>query len=67
MPASISDTVTGDGLKTSILGDHVKKCQHEILKTDLSSHWSNGKTTATNIFLYFHDIAKRLFVMVYNY
>jgi hypothetical protein len=31
MPTNISDTVTGDGLKTSILGDCVKKCQQTFL------------------------------------
>jgi hypothetical protein len=31
MPTSIYDTITGDGLKTSILGDRVKKCQQACM------------------------------------
>jgi hypothetical protein len=31
MPVGISGTITGDGLKTSSLGDCVKKCQQAFL------------------------------------
>jgi hypothetical protein len=35
MPTSISDIVTGYGLKTSILGDRVKKCQQRAYETQM--------------------------------
>ena len=38
MPTSISGAVAGDGHKTSILGDCVKKCQHHSRTKHIDIH-----------------------------
>jgi virulence-associated protein VapD len=48
MPISISGAIVGYGLKTSILGDCTKKCQHPTTQCtsnkDLHLHWTQGST-----------------------
>jgi hypothetical protein len=42
MPTGISDTVTLGGRKTSIVGDHVKKCQQHVTFAEPSSKLALG-------------------------